>query len=253
MEPNYSFWDNMAKRYPRFNDISMSKDVNHILAWCQNRNVLFDGASILDIGAGTGTIAIPLAQKGAQVTAMDISVSMLAALNEDAIEQGISAKVSTHQSDWDSFPLLHKYDIVIASMTPAISDPNRIEKMISASHHIGIYVGWGKYRTNKFVSALMKAHHVKDASTSADCAKASHLITTFTEKNIAYESGLFETSWTDEYTFEDAKTYAYDQLKRRNITPDLDRVEEVLAANTHGDKVLVQIDAEKEIILWKVA
>ena len=59
MEPTFNFWDNMAKRYPRFNDASMCKDVNHILNWCQNKNVSFDGASILDIGAGTGTMAAP--------------------------------------------------------------------------------------------------------------------------------------------------------------------------------------------------
>ena len=254
MEPNFNFWDNMAKRYPRFNDISMSKDVNHILTWCQNRNVLFEGATILDIGAGTGTIAIPLALKGAQVTAMDISEGMLSALNEDAKEQGLSEKVSTHQSDWDSFPLNQQYDIVIASMTPAISDLQKIEKMLGATKGLGIYVGWGKYRINKLVEALVNAHIIEeDDCASAGCVKAAQFIDILDERNIPYESSFFATSWSDEYSFEEAKEYAYAQLKRKDITPDEAVVESILATYLDGDKVHVTTEAEKGIILWRVA
>lgn len=254
MEPKFNFWDNMAKRYPRFNDASMSKDVNHILSWCQERNVSFQGASILDIGAGTGTIAIPLAQKGAHVTAMDISEGMLAALNEDAKEQGITEKVRTHQSDWDSFPLTEKYDIVIASMTPAISDLPKIEKMIDATKGLGIYVGWGKYRINKLVEALVKAHvSAEEDCASAGCIKAAQFIDILDEKNIPYESGFFATSWCESYSFEEAKEYAYDQLKRKEITPNEEIVESILVANLEGDKVQVMTEAEKGIILWRVA
>jgi len=254
MEAGFNFWDNMAKRYPRFNDISMSKDVNHIINWCQNRNVSFEGASILDIGAGTGTIAIPLAQKGAHVTAMDISEGMLAALNEDAKEQGITSKVHTHQSDWDSFPLNQKYDIVIASMTPAISDLQKIEKMLGATKGLGIYVGWGKYRINKLVEALVKAHLTEEEDcASAGCIKATQFIDILDEKKIPYESSFFETSWCDAYSFEEAKEYAYDQLKRKEIIPNEAIVESILNANREGDQVHVTTEAEKGIILWRVA
>jgi len=254
MEPTFNFWDNMAKRYPRFNDTSMCKDVNHILNWCQDKNVSFKGASILDIGAGTGTIAIPLAQKGAHVTAMDISEGMLAALNEDAAEQGVSAKVSTHQSDWDSFPLKQKYDIVIASMTPAISDLQKIEKMLGATTGLGIYVGWGKYRNNKLVEALVKAHATKEEDcASAGCINANKFIETLKEKNIPFESDFFETSWTDTYTFDEAKEYAYDQLKRKEITPNEEIVESILVSFVKDDKVHVTTEAEKGMVLWNVA
>ncbi|AHJ14127.1 class I SAM-dependent methyltransferase [Sulfurospirillum multivorans] len=255
MEPNFNFWDNMAKRYPRFNDISMSKDVNHIINWCQNRNVSFEGASILDIGAGTGTIAIPLAQKGAHVTAMDISEGMLAALNEDAKEQGVSLQMHTHQSDWDSFPLSQQYDIVIASMTPAISDLQKIDKMLGATKGLGIYVGWGKYRINKLVEALVKAHIIEEEEdcASAGCIKAAQFIDILDERNIPYESSFFETSWSETYSFEEAKEYAYDQLKRKEIVPNEAIVESILSANLDGDKVQVTTEAEKGIILWRVA
>lgn len=254
MEPKFNFWDNMAKRYPRFNDASMSKDVNHILNWCQTKNVSFEGASILDIGAGTGAMAIPLALKGAHVTAMDISEGMLAALNEDAHETGIQKHIHTHQSDWDSFPVNQKFDIVIASMTPAISDLPKIEKMIAATKKLGIYVGWGKYRINKLVEALVEAHtKVEEDCASAGCIKAAQFIDILEEKNIPYESSFFATSWSESYSFDEAKEYAYDQLKRKEIVPNEAIVESILVANLEGDKVQVMTEAEKGIILWKVA
>ena len=254
MEPKFNLWDNMAKRYPRFNDASMSKDVGHILNWCQTKNVTFDKMSILDIGAGTGAMAIPLALKGAHVTAMDISEGMLAALNEDANATGVKKQIHTHQSDWDSFPLEAKFDIVIASMTPAISDLEKIEKMLGASKGLGIYVGWGKYRINKLVEALVKAHTTAEEDcASAGCIKAHQFIEILKEKNIPFESEFFPTAWEEEYTFEEAKEYAYDQLKRKEITPNDEIVESILVANTHNDKVIVQTEAEKGMILWRVA
>jgi len=252
MEPTFNFWDNMAKRYPRFNDASMSKDVGHILNWCQNKHVSFEGASILDIGAGTGAIAIPLAQKGAQVVAMDISEGMLAALNEDAKEEGLSSKIQTYQSDWDAFPVNQKFDIVIASMTPAISDNQKIDKMLSATRGLGIYVGWGKYRINKLVEALVEAHKVvEEDCASAGCIKAYQFMEILKEKNIPFESDFFATTWTDTYTFDEAKEYAYDQLKRKDITPNEAIVESILATFMKDGKVHVTTEAEKGMILWK--
>lgn len=254
MEPTFNFWDNMAKRYPRFNNASMSKDVNHIINWCQNKHVSFEGASILDIGAGTGTIAIPLAQKGANVTAMDISESMLAALNEDAKEQGVSEKVHTHQSDWDSFPLQKKYDIVIASMTPAISDEQKIDKMLSATKGLGIYVGWGNYRINKLVEALVQAHKTAEEDcASTGCINTNKFIEILKEKNIPFESDFFATAWTDTYSFEEAKEYAYDQLRRKDITPNEAIVESILTSFMKDGKVHVTTEAEKGMVLWNAA
>lgn len=254
MEPSFNFWDNMAKRYPRFNEPSMSKDVNHIIRWCQARNVSFDDASILDIGAGTGSFAIPLAQKGAQVMAIDLSQGMLDALSEDATTYGVKENITIQQSGWDTFDLQDSYDIVIASMTPAISDLEKVEKMFSASKGIGLYVGWGRFRNNKLVNALVDAHKiVEEDCASAGCIKALQFIEILKEKNIPHEYDFFETSWTDTYTFEDAKEYAYDQLGRKEITPDDAIVESVLLSFLHDDKVHVTTEAEKGMILWKIA
>jgi SAM-dependent methyltransferase len=47
------------------------------------------GARVIDFGAGTGRLAVPLAQDGCRVTAVDPSAAMLERLAENAAEAGV--------------------------------------------------------------------------------------------------------------------------------------------------------------------
>ena len=42
MEEKNAVWEAMAKRYPRFYDDSMRKDVQFILDWCEDKGVCFE-------------------------------------------------------------------------------------------------------------------------------------------------------------------------------------------------------------------
>ena len=60
-----------------------------------------DGArpTVLDCGGGSGTFAVPLAQAGASVTVVDISMDALATLSRRAGEGGVAEHVSAVQGD----------------------------------------------------------------------------------------------------------------------------------------------------------
>lgn len=53
-------------------------------------NILRPGLRVVDVGAGTGTVARGLARHGCSVTALDVSASMLAAGRQLASEAGLS-------------------------------------------------------------------------------------------------------------------------------------------------------------------
>ncbi len=71
------------------------------------------GASILDIGAGTGNYALPLAQQGCAVTALEYSPDMLAVLRRKLEEQGVGG-VTPQPDRWEETQV-GPHDYVLAA------------------------------------------------------------------------------------------------------------------------------------------
>ena len=80
--------------------------------------------SVLDMGAGPGTLAIPMAGKVKEVTAVDFSAEMLSLLKERILQEGITniyPLEGSWEDDWRSLGIgLH--DLVIASRSLAVDD-----------------------------------------------------------------------------------------------------------------------------------
>ncbi len=69
------------------------------------------GASILDVGCGTGRHAIALARRGYRVTGLDLSDGMLARAREKA--QAAQVEINWIQGDASRFALAREFDAVI--------------------------------------------------------------------------------------------------------------------------------------------
>lgn len=98
--------------------------------------------SVLDVGCGPGTLAIPLAAKVAGVTAIDYSRTMLELLELQAAQSGITNIRTVHcawEDDW-SRRAIGTYDIVIASRSMNIENlAGALHKLIRHSRgHIHI-------------------------------------------------------------------------------------------------------------------
>jgi len=92
---------------------------------------------VLDIGAGPGTLAIPLASRAGDVTAVEPGAGMAAILNERAAKEGLT-NISCVQKRWEdidiSRDLAGPYDIVIASLSLTMEDIRAaLEKMDAVS------------------------------------------------------------------------------------------------------------------------
>jgi SAM-dependent methyltransferase len=247
---NFS-WDKMAKKYPHYDDIAMSKDVNYVIDWVEERGVSFANSTVLDIGCGTGTIAIPLVFKGAKVTGVDISGEMLNQLSYDMDKLNINDSITVHQSEWEDFSLISSYDIIIASMTPALSKTELIDKMLAGTANIGIYVGWGKYKNNLFLTALFDAHNFQSSGKpQGSCIKTKEFLAYLEEKGLTTQHEYFDTSWSDFYTKEEALEYAYDQLEYREIAPKKDVIDSVIREFTQGESVVIETQTEKGVVLF---
>ena len=113
-----SDWDKKADSFAKRN--SASPFVDLVL----QRIPFNKQTTILDAGSGPGTLSIPLAQHVKSVTAIDYSQGMLAALNDQAKQQGTS-NITTVLGSWeDDWEKLHikKHDICIASRSLSVAN-----------------------------------------------------------------------------------------------------------------------------------
>lgn len=101
--------------------------------------------SVLDVGCGSGALALPLAQRVEQVVALDFSPGMLAALRRNAKAQGIGnidARLCAWEDDWANVPVC---DIAIASRSTQVADlaaalvrlNSKAAKRVYLTHRVG--------------------------------------------------------------------------------------------------------------------
>jgi SAM-dependent methyltransferase len=80
--------------------------------------------SVLEVGCGPGTLALPIARQVGRVTALDYSQGMLELLNKEAESQGIDNVTTVHcdwEDEWSEFGV-EPHDLVLASRSMNIAD-----------------------------------------------------------------------------------------------------------------------------------
>jgi len=78
------------------------------------RLVEIHGLRVLELGAGTGRVAVPLAQAGAKVTAVDLSPGMLDVARARAAEASVS--LTMVDADFRPLRLRGRFDVVLAPL-----------------------------------------------------------------------------------------------------------------------------------------
>jgi len=111
-------WDNKAASFARRTTESSYTD--KFLALLNPRPEW----RILDVGCGPGTLALPLATRSRQVTALDFSGNMLAILKQKALQRKLN-NITTYQLSWQDDWRQHgikPHDVAIASRSLAVPD-----------------------------------------------------------------------------------------------------------------------------------
>ena len=118
-EPAGSFWDKKSKQ---FNE-SMMQNRERTEKQIAKIGLALE-YTVLDVGAGTGRLAIPIAKQAKSVTAIDPSKGMLACLQENMGREGVKNVVCINKQ-WEDIELgadIEPHDVVIASHSLSMLD-----------------------------------------------------------------------------------------------------------------------------------
>jgi SAM-dependent methyltransferase len=136
-EPAGSFWDGRAKQ---FNESMMQ---NRERSQKQMAKIdLAPDCTVLDVGCGTGRLAIPIAKQVASVTAVDPSGGMLACLQENMEREGVT-NIRCINKQWEDIELgvdLEPHDVVIASHSLSMLDIQEALAKMDAAAKKSVYL-----------------------------------------------------------------------------------------------------------------
>ncbi len=250
------FWNDRAGNFNQ-NVVSKEKITEMMIGGLKEKGLINYSSHILDIGCGPGTHAIPMAKKAEKVTAIDISEKMLEHLNNRAEELSltnlITKKVNWTDIDLEKEQWAKRFDLVFASMSPAIHNYETLKKMCEASRGWCYLSAWVK-RQNKIEDALLEVVRKKEEDSGI---LENKIYYTF---NILWNMGYYpevtytERKWTGIQDFDEALESYTKKLKILHTLDEQDhkKIRNRLLDFKKEGKVEEESDAVVGTVIWKV-
>ena len=251
-EKQKKFWEKMAEKYPLpFDEKNLTK-TQEVIGMAEQRGVKIDGASILDVGCGTGVYTLPLAQRALHVTGLDLSEAMVRRFEEERLAHGIE-NATVIQMPWSDaavseHTLEKAFDIVWAAMTPALRSPEDVARMNRCARDWCVYIGWGGMRKNPFLAEVFQAHD----QTFGPPPGAKNVQAHLAAMGIDTEIEFFRSHWEWEGTEDEAVSHAEGFLRAlTEAEPNLDLIREIAARFSTDGTVTHRTEVEKGFMTWQ--
>ncbi len=102
------------------------------------------GSTVLDIGAGPGTLAVPLAKRGCRVTVVEPSHPMTVSMEKYRVRQGVSADIGVVPQLWEEVDadFIGRFDYVISSFALAVPDLREALLKMNAVATKQVHIFW---------------------------------------------------------------------------------------------------------------
>lgn len=160
-------WNNRAKEFANNTNKNEGQKRRHtVLDFLEEEGALQEGFKVLDIGAGPGNFAIPMARIASQVTALEPASEMVKILQERTAAEHLG-NIKIIQRTWQEVDvekegLAGQFDLVFASMTPGVQDPETLKKMIKASRGYCYLSCFSGHRLGKAIRELWQLFYDED-------------------------------------------------------------------------------------------
>lgn len=134
-QASLDLWNSMAGSFGEFELPSFGND--SFLGLLDSNGMLDQAGQTLDVGCGAGKYTFALAGRCQRAVGLDLAPQMIEIARRRQVELGIG-NVDLCCEDWHSLDLdrvgyRHRFDLVVAHMTPAVQDAETFEKLSAAS------------------------------------------------------------------------------------------------------------------------
>lgn len=196
------YWDKAAATYSRDQKERQNKKVQKTLDRFQEAGLLQKGMTVLDIGCGTGDLALGLAETGAHVTALDFSCAMLDRFSQ-TIPPQLSDQIDLRCENWHDIDITklgweHRFDLVTGFMAPALSTSKAFYKMMACGKNGFAIRGWAAKKPDPVMAALWEK--IMDQPLEDRPQSILYKI------NLLFSLGLFPDIWFDTMAWDQTAT-----------------------------------------------
>ena len=242
------FWNSRAASFPRFESGDDTYEAR-MLRLARENGVDFCGKTVLDVGCGSGMYTIRLAQQAAMVTALDISEEMLRILMQDAAAQGL-ANIRPVLSDWQHFAPAERFQIVFASMTPALTDDAAREKLHAYALEQVVFIGF----TERKPSDVMADLYVRYAVSPPQFADAPPMRAWLQARRIAPTVLPVAGQWVVPHSREKLLEACAANLRARGAQPDMAHLARHIEAFRATDgQYTERTNYNLQMIIWRAS
>lgn len=240
------FWNKKARSFPRFEKGENNYEAG-VLRSIREAGIKFHGKNILDVGAGSGMYTIRLAQMAQSVLAIDISSEMLEILKKDAQAQGLN-NLEYVCADWLDFASEKKFDLIFASMTPALKDDEGRERLLNFSAKDFVFIGYRRNYASNILKGLLAHYKVSNKILNSTADMKEWL----DQKDVYYQTipvvGQWEVPWREEDLLKSCLT----TLSGHEVEAEADYVlRHIKRFADEKGRYLELTPYEIEIIIWQ--
>jgi SAM-dependent methyltransferase len=230
-----AIWDKRAAAYQRVTR-DETKATGQELAFLDLR----PGDTVLDMGAGTGRLAVPIAQSVTHVTALDPSGGMLAILRDRMAEKGRS-NYSCVRMRWEDVVIgrdIEPHDVVIAAFSLGFYDLSAALHKLDGAARRSVYLFWhaGEWRSEKEM-ALYRAVFGEEGASLRGYPDYIYPVNILHDAGIYPNVQVYRAVWETIYDSADEAARSWVTMHnpgQEDISPVIEHFSQVLSRNETG-------------------
>lgn len=154
------FHDDWAKKenaskidVSRANEVCTAPEMRHIISELGD----LTGKRVLDVGCGLGEASVYFAQKGANVTALDLSSGMLKITSDLAKSNGVEVHTHLASADYLGLNSDRKFDVIYAgNLLHHVDIKKTLQQLLSHLAENAVFVSWDPLAYNPVINIYRK-------------------------------------------------------------------------------------------------